>query len=232
MKRRSWRNSRRSQEPEGLGPELGQRPVQGGSHQQQPQGLGHWPRTPLPSAGTVAAPASGQAARGCGKHWPVWCPTRDWGWRPGEAGGPQGCEPGGSGGCSCLSPHRPWPGAPRSAGRLGPCAPAAPPAPRGSGSGPAGRGWGPTAGLPCLPGPRGAAPDPVGLGTGCGGRGAVLARPGCLWSTAGWAAPSGNQCLNLHCGHRGGRSGLRRRRSRCPRSGGGIGGAVAAGPGP
>lgn len=69
MKRRSWRNSRRNQELEGLGPESGQGLVQWRSHQQQPQGLGRWPGTPLPGVGIVAAPALGQAAVGCGKHW-------------------------------------------------------------------------------------------------------------------------------------------------------------------
>lgn len=232
MKRSCWRNSRPSQELGGLGPEVGQRLVLQGSRQQQPQGLGHWPGTPLPSAGTAAVPASGQAVGGCGRRWPVWRLPLGWGWRPGEAGAPQGCEPGQSGGCSCLSPRWPCPGAPTSAAHLGPCAPAAWSAPHDSGSGPAGRGWRPTAGLPCLLGLHGAAPDPVGLWTGCAGQGAVSGRPGCLWSDAGWAAPSGGRCPCLHRGHQGGRSGLRTLRSRCPRSSGGSGDGGAAGPGP
>lgn len=50
MRRKSWRNSRLSQELEGLGPELGKGLVLWGLHQQQPQGLGRWLGTPLPGA--------------------------------------------------------------------------------------------------------------------------------------------------------------------------------------
>lgn len=200
---------------------MGQGLVHWGSHQQQqPQGLGRWLGTPLPGAETVAVPALGQAAGVCGRHWPGLCSTLDWGWGPWEL---QGCEHGECGGCFCPSPHCLCPAAPRSAAHLGPDAPAALSALHGSDSGPAGQGWGPTAGLPCLLGPHAAAPDPAGPGTGCVGQEAVSGRPGCPWSPAGWDAPAGGQCLSLHCGHQGGRSGPRRLRNRCPQSNGGSG---------
>lgn len=233
MKRRNWRNSRLSRELEDLGAELGQGQVRWESPWQQPQGHGHWPGIPLPDAGTAAAPAAGQAAEVCGRHWRVWRPTLAPGWRPGEVGAPQDCGHGESGGCSCPSPRRPCPAKHRSAALLGPCALAVQPAPRGSGCGPAGQScWGPTAGLLCRLGRPGAVPDPAGLGIGCEGQAAVLERPGCLWSAACWAAPSGGcQCLCRHCGHQGGRSGLRRLRSRCPPSSGASGEWGAADPG-
>lgn len=159
------------------------------------------------------------------------CPTLDWGWTPGPAAGLQGCGHGESGGCSCQSPHCLYPAAPTSAARLGPSAQAAQPAPRGSGSGPVGLGWGLTSGLPCLLGSPGAAPDLAGLGTGCEGQGAASWRPGHLLSASGWAAPSGDQCLSRHCGHQGGHSGLKRLRSRCPRNSVESGDGAEAGPG-
>ena len=209
---------------------MGQGLVHWGSHQQQqPQGLGRWLGTPLPGAETVAVPALGQAAGVCGRHWPGLCSTQDGGWEPWEL---QGCGRGECGGCFCRNPHCPCPAAPRNAARLGPDAPAALPALHGSDSGPAGQGWAPTAGLPCLLGPHAATPDPAGPGTGFAGREAVSGRPGCPWSPAGWDAPAGGQCLILHCGHQGGRSGPRRLRNRCPQSNGGSGDGGAAGPGP
>lgn len=162
----------------------------------------------------------------------MWCPTLDWGWRPEGAGGLQGYGLGESGGCPCQSPHCPCPVAPRSADHLGPYAQAAHPAPHGSGSGPAGQGWKPRGGIPCLLGHPGAALDLAGLGTGCEGQGAVLGRLGCLRSVVGWAALSRDQCLSRRCGPQGDHSGLRRLRSRCPQNSVGSGDGGVADPGP
>lgn len=164
-------------------------------------------------------------------RWLVWLPTLAQGWRSGEAALLRGCRLGKPGGCSCLSPHCPFPGASMSVAPLGPCAPAVQPAPHGSGCGPAGWGWGRKAELLCLQVLLGAGPDPAGLWTGCEGQAAVSGRPGCLWSAACWAVPSGCQCLCRHCGHQGAHSVLRRLRSHCRRSSGGSGEEGAADPG-
>lgn len=183
MTRRSWRNSKLSREPVGLGPVEAQGLGQWGSCQLRPPAPGHWPGTPLPGTGSAAAPAAGRAAGGCGRRWPVWGPTRGWGKTWEAAGGLRGCGHGASGGCSSQSP--PCSPAHRNAGRLGLSAPAAPPAPPGSGSGHAGQGWGLAAEPPCLLVSPGGAPVPTHLEIDCGGREAVSGRQGCLWSAAG-----------------------------------------------
>lgn len=198
---------------------------------QQPPGRGHWPRIPLPSAGTAAAPAVGQAAEVCGRRWRAWQPALGLGSSPWKAGGLRGCGRVESAGCSFQNPQirrHPCSGPPTSAARLGPCAPPAPPAPRGSGCGRAALGWGPPAESLGPPGPRGAVPAPAGPETGCEGPAAVSGRPGARGSAGGWATPSGSRWPSRRCGRPGGRSGPRRLRSRCPRSSGGSGGGGAA----
>lgn len=197
----------------------------------QPPRPGHWPRIPLLGVGTAAAPAVGQAEGGCGRRWQVWQPALGLGLGPWKVGVLQGCGHVESAGYSFQSPqvpHHPCPGPPMSVAHLGPCAPPAPPVPRGSGCGRAALDWRPTAERLGLLETCGAALCLAGLETGCEGWPSVSGRQGDRRSVGGWAAPSGSQGSHRHCGHPGCRSGPRRLRSHCPRSSGGSGGGGAA----